>query len=354
MARKRSALQPFSISFLDIVSCGFGAVILLFVLTSGKKEEYRNNNLSDVRLDVGALTKNIKIEEEDLKRLTDALKKNKDLIAKLNAAREDLDLSLLDKQNLLKIILTKRADIEESLALLLGELENLPKVEERPPIPIANPIRRQYLTDFKLDGDRVLFIIEASGGMLDISIDQAIERLSHTDEEKRKAPKWQRILRSVEWLITSLRRPTQYQILIFNRESEPLFAEKWDEWFDPWDRDTTTTVLSKLSEIVPQGEANLERAFFMAGSLDPLPDNIILLIDGLPTMAESVPRGSLADTNDRIRMFNAAKRQVPKGIPINIIMYPWDQDPPAAALFWLLACWTKGSFICPSKNWPNT
>ena len=135
MAKKRSALQPFSISFLDIVSCGFGAVILLFVLTSGKKDEYRNNNLSDVRFDIGALTKNIKIEEEDLKRLSEALKKNIDLIAKLNAAQEDLDLTLLDKQNLLKIVLSKRADIEESLALLLGELDNLPKVEERPPSP---------------------------------------------------------------------------------------------------------------------------------------------------------------------------------------------------------------------------
>ena len=289
MVKKRNAFQPFSISFLDIISCGFGAVILLFVLTSGKKEEYRNNNLSDVRIDVGALTKNIKIEEEDLKRLSEALKKNQDLIAKLNAAREDLDLTLLEKQNLLKVVLTKRANIEESLALLLGELENMPKVEERPPIPIANPIRRQYLTDFKLNGDRVLFIIEASGGMLDISIDQAIERLSHTDEEKRKAPKWQRILRAVEWLITSLQRPTQYQILIFNRDAEPLFVEKWDEWFDPWDRDTTSSVLSELSEIVPQGEANLERAFFVAGSLDPLPDNIILIIDGLPTSAVSVP-----------------------------------------------------------------
>ena len=354
MARKRNAFQPFSISFLDIISCGFGAVILLFVLTSGKKEEYRKNNLSDVRFDVGALTKNIKIEAKDLKLLSEALKKNQTLIVKLNAAREDLDLTLLDKRNLLKVILTNRADIEESLALLLGELENMPKVEERPPIPIANPIRRQYLTDFKLDGDRVLFIIEASGGMLDISIDQAIERLSHTDEEKRKAPKWQRILRSVEWLITSLRRPTKYQILIFNRDAEPLFAAKWDEWLDPWDRDTTSSVLSKLAEVVPQGEANLERAFFTVGSLDPLPDNIILLTDGLPTMAESVPRGSLVDTNDRIRMFNAAKRQIPSGIPINIIMYPWDQDPPAAALFWLLACKTRGSFICPSKDWPNT
>ena len=354
MARKRNAFQPFSISFLDIISCGFGAVILLFVLTSGKKEEDRENNLSDVKIDIGAVTNNIKIEEKDLKLLSEALKKNKDLIAKLNAALEDLDLTLLEKQNLLKVVLTRRADIEESLALLLGELENLPKVEERPPIPIANPIKRQYLTDFKLDGDRVLLIIEASGGMLDISIDQAIERLSHTDEEKRKAPKWQRILRAVEWLITSLQRPTQYQILIFNRDAEPLFVEKWDEWFDPWDRDTTSSVLSELSEIVPQGEANLERAFFVAGSLDPLPDTIILIIDGLPTSAVSVPRGSLADTNDRIRMFNAARRQVPSGIPINIIMYPWDQDPPAAALFWILACRTRGSFICPSKDWPNT
>lgn len=354
MAKKRNVIQPFSISFLDIISCGFGAVILLFVLTSGKKEEYRNNRLSDVKIDVGAITHDINIEQKELKRLSEILKKNKNLIVQLNSAREDLDLTLLDKQNLLMLALSKRADIEENLLLLLGKLEDLPKVEEPPPIPIVNPIKRQYLTDFKLNGDRVLILIEASGGMLDISIDQAIERLAHTDEEKIQAPKWQRILRATEWLITSLNRPTKYNILTFGRETNPLSAGMDNEWLDPWDRQTTTEVLSLLKKVVPQGESNLERAFFVAATMDPLPDIIILLTDGLPTMAESVPRGPLVDSSDRIRMFNAAKRQVPAGIPINIIMYPWDQDPQAAALFWILACATRGSFICPSKDWPNT
>jgi hypothetical protein len=42
MKRKR-ATEVFSLSFLDVICCGFGAIILLFVITMGKKTKEVTN-----------------------------------------------------------------------------------------------------------------------------------------------------------------------------------------------------------------------------------------------------------------------------------------------------------------------
>ncbi|MGH7958813.1 MAG: VWA domain-containing protein, partial [Opitutaceae bacterium] len=39
MAKKRRELEVFSLSFLDCICCGFGAVLLIFLLTIAKKTD---------------------------------------------------------------------------------------------------------------------------------------------------------------------------------------------------------------------------------------------------------------------------------------------------------------------------
>ena len=74
MPKRKRQVQEFSVSFLDCICCGFGAVILLFVLTSGKKSEARNEQLSDVSVDLGKLQKNIKAEDVRLRLLASLLR----------------------------------------------------------------------------------------------------------------------------------------------------------------------------------------------------------------------------------------------------------------------------------------
>ena len=46
---KRRAVNVFSLSFLDIITCGLGAVILLFVLVNAKSAAQRDSITSDFR-----------------------------------------------------------------------------------------------------------------------------------------------------------------------------------------------------------------------------------------------------------------------------------------------------------------
>ncbi len=354
MARKKKGLQPLSMAFLDVICCGFGAIILLFVLTSGKKSAHHVNQLSDTEIDLGRMRMDIQSEERILVQLAESIEEIKKKLKDRKKREIEISSSLKDRTTDLSLLLAQLAEMEELRATLLGDMENLPTVPEEVPIPMPNPVKRQYLTDFKLDGERVLFLIEASGGMLDDTIDGAIERLGDRDEIKRQAPKWLRTLKAVEWMITALKAPSRYQIIFFNKEIDSVISLRAGEWLEITDRQTLAEALEKMREYTPKGGANLERAFFYVGGMNPRPDNIILFVDGLPTLSDSVPAGPIIDQSARERMFSAAKRQTPTGIPVNVIMMPMSGDPGAATNFWLLSTKTEGSFICPSKTWPET
>jgi hypothetical protein len=84
-----------------------------------------------------------------------------------------------------------------------------------------------------------------------------------------------------------------------------------------------------------------------------VPDNIFLITDGLPTQGTgSTARGTKVSGNQRQRLFRQAVRQLPAGVPVNIILAPMEGDPLAASEFWQLAQSTRGSFMSPSRDWP--
>ena len=52
---KRKKLNVFSLSFLDIITCGLGAIILLFVLINAKSAAHQDAITSDFRAEVSRM-----------------------------------------------------------------------------------------------------------------------------------------------------------------------------------------------------------------------------------------------------------------------------------------------------------
>jgi hypothetical protein len=86
--------------------------------------------------------------------------------------------------------------------------------------------------------------------------------------------------------------------------------------------------------------------------MSPAPDNLFLLTDGLPTMGKDKPWGSRVSADKRLSLFRDAVKRLPAGLPVNTILFPMEGDPMAASEFWRLAVDTRGSFMCPAKDWP--
>ena len=54
----------------------------------------------------------------------------------------------------------------------------------------------------------------------------------------------------------------------------------------------------------------------------------------------------------RRKLFREAVEEIPRLMPVNVILFPMEGDPEAASSFWRLALGTGGSYMNPSKDWP--
>lgn len=354
MAVKRRSFEVFSLSFLDCICCGFGAMLLLFVLTIGKHADARASIVSKIEQTISQLESEITKENAATQALRDAIRARDVRIADERASEERRRKSLTELKDELALILQEKSAMKEELDQLLARKKDIPKVEEPPPVPIPNEQRRQYLTGFNFEGKSMLFVVEISGGMLGYTVDEAISYVGKTDEEKRQSAKWRQVVKSVQWVIANLTADQAYQVLVFNNEARPLVLDSENEWFDAQDRQQTAEVLRLLGELTPGGGANLERAFITAREKFPLTETIVLFTDSLPTLSDSIPITGATDDRDRERMFRAALREIPRKTPINTILYPMSGDPAAAFLFWQLADSSGGSLISPARGWPDT
>jgi hypothetical protein len=354
IAAKRRETEVFSLSFLDCICCGFGAVLLVFLLTVSSKTTVDKGVVDDVRQRVTQAKSEVKLSNEDLGRLgksVAALRLELDDLQKRTQADQ---LKLSERKREMLLMLQQSGNLKDAIDQLLGEKKNIP-TEDVAPVPIPEVDRRQYLTGVKLNGEFVVFLIRISGSMLGETIDDAVTRLAESDEKKRAAPKWQRVVQSMEWLIATLDPETKFQILLFNEETASILPNQEDKWFSLQDKATLTQIIKRLHEIVPQGGANLERAFTKVRFLPRLPDSIVLLTDGLPTKSDSLPVEGDVDEGYRIRFFEIATKQLPPRIPVSTILFPLlSGDPGAPGLFWELANATRGALVSPSKSWPDT
>lgn len=353
MARKRRQTEVFSISFLDCITCGFGAMLLLFVLTIGRQTTAKESVVSDLRRIISQLDRDITVQQQQTGDVRNRLRIRFERIARETSTLDVSKRDVTDLQKELALLLMQQSSLQEELERLLGEKKNVPKQDEKPPIPIPNQRRRQYLTGFNFEGNNIVIMIEASGGMIANTIGEVIAKTGITDEERRKTHKWRRVVVSAQWIIANLTPEQGYQIMVFSTEARPLLPDRDFDWLDPQDQDTTAEVLAALDQITPKGGANHERAFASVKEMFPGVDTLMLLTDGLPTQGDSISVGTVTDDRDRERLFRAALRALPKDLVVNTILYPMSGDPAAAFLYWQLADRSKGALISPSPSWPD-
>lgn len=352
--RKRKETEQYGLSFLDCICCGFGAVLLLFVLTSGKRANVSKGQVTNVQEIVQRLQSSIEAERQRADEIRSSIEQRTDEIGNVVQQKESLERQVVSREEQLSLLLDEVSNIEDELRKRMEDAEALPTVDEMPPLPLPNPQRRQFLTNFRLEGERLLILVEASGGMLDMTIDGAVDWSRRPVEERRQAPKWKQTMDMVRWFLANISPSSRYQVAFFNDRTRPLLAgARMEDWLDPLNTTATERMMDAINDYVPSGPANLERAFQTINGMELLPDNIILIMDGLPTGADSVGAGQVVDENTRIQMFLAALRVKPPNVPFNILLLPFEGDPHAAIFFWSLANYSQGTMITPHREWPN-
>ena len=360
MRDKRRGFSPFSLSFLDIMSCGFGAVVLLFLIIK------HHANVKDV-LPEYDLTKELDLLTADIgearEKISSASTESESLNAELSTAQKAAsqireELAAARRRATSSQAPTSNDEIDE-LKRALRSLEQQKKsvqselnVKSKQIRTITGAGNREYLTGLKLGGKRILILLDASASMLDDTIVNIIRRRNMDDAAKRRSWKWQQALATVEWISARLPQGSQYQIFTFNTAVSPVFENtKW-RWLDTGNYAELDRNIDQLKREVPGGGSSLAKATASIGRLSPKPDNIFLITDGLPTQGIAPPKGTTVSGRQRVRLFEDAFSHVPRGIPINTILLPLEGDPLAAWAYWQIAVQSRGAFLTPAKDWP--
>jgi hypothetical protein len=124
------------------------------------------------------------------------------------------------------------------------------------------------------------------------------------------------------------------------------------QWLDAGDRTQLDRAVRSLRQVVPDNGTSLYHAFRALKEMEGKPDNLILLVDGLPTWGILAPRKGTVTGKARLKLFRRAIREVPDRVPVNVILFPIEGDPMAASAYWELALATRGSMLSPSEDWP--
>ena len=365
MARKRRPFEVFSMSFLDCMSCGFGAVILFFMIINAQVKETTEDDPTELmaetrKLDIEILEgrKDLVLAKNTMEQLDTEKVTAEGQIAMIIALIEQLraELDQYDSETLAEIdrieqLQTDIETLEEEIKRLLAMAEEQ-QAEGNKLREFQGEGDRQYLTGLKLGGQRTLILVDRSASMLDDTIINIIRRRNMSTRDKLGAVKWRQVVASVDWLTAQFTPGSEFQIYMFNNESIPVIRGSDGVWLKADDSTQLDEAIRVLRRTVPEKGTNMRAAYAVASSLTPRPDNIILLADGLPTMDDTTTSRRSISGRERYNMHFRALRELPSGIPVNIFLYPLEGDYEAPILYWLLAYRTNGSFISVSRDWP--
>ncbi len=364
MARRREP-NIFSLSFLDIMSCGFGAVILIFIVIDHASEIESSELSEELIAEVRKLEDEVKDGAENLVQIRNTMSQTDDEIITAESMAREIITEIRQIEREIQALNEDGASSDEDIEALKQELKELEKEAERLQGTVGGDEldgtalrqfvgegNRQYLTGINVGGTHVLILMDASASMLHKTIVNAI-RMSNMDKEaKLRSKKWQRAIRTTEWIMANLPPRSKFQLMTFNTTAEPVLPGTDGDWLTSIEREQTDAVLARLKDYEPRDGTSLHHPFAAVSKMAPMADNIFLIVDSLPTIGDEPQRRTAVPSRERVRLFLSALEELPEGIPVNVILFPMEGDPMATPHFWILSQLTGGSFITPSEDWP--
>ena len=176
---KRRGIEEFSISFLDVICCGFGAVILLLMLTRPLEPILLENSEVD-------LSERIKAREETLFEIRGEIR---DLLARDNA-------TATDRLAAIEAIKELERQLDDTLgkAMSLGEAER--EIDDQTAElasakqTLTDEMQRLLGLDFQrdsglvggiaVDSEYIIFVIDTSGSMQSAAWNQVVRKVDET------------------------------------------------------------------------------------------------------------------------------------------------------------------------------
>lgn len=160
MKKQRTPIEVFSLSFLDVISCAFGAVVMLILLAkNGEEGDFSQNaNLADITQNITALSRaqsQVEALEATLAAELAKLNQAKATGANNDSKKEALETSIARAERELQQLTDKSSGLE--IVLQRSKRAAISRGD-------ANE-RDDEVGGIPVDSDYVIFIIDTSGSM---------------------------------------------------------------------------------------------------------------------------------------------------------------------------------------------
>ncbi|MGQ0501530.1 MAG: VWA domain-containing protein [Panacagrimonas sp.] len=359
--KRRQELAIFNMSFLDCISCGFGATVLIFMLmkhaapnpdamasvpraqVSGAEDKLLDDRqqMLVLRAALDNSEKALQTGKTEAERLRKQIDQARSAMQQAEPGAQDGRARVLILENELKALESKVQAMRAAAKDDSGDAVR----------SITGEGRRQYLSGLSVHGGHILVLVDTSGSMLAETIVEAIRRRNMSESARLASPKWRRAVASLDWIASQMPADAQFQVYGFNQEATPAIADSAGQWLPVSGGQKLDAAVASIRRTVPGKGTSLSKAFAVAATLHPAPDQIYLITDGLPTLGRSGGGGTVSG-KQRLRYFNEATTVLPRKLPVNVILMPMEGDPTAAGAFWQLAQVSGGAYMNPSLDWP--
>jgi hypothetical protein len=347
VAAKRKT-ESSTLAFLDIISCGLGAVILIFLIIK------HNVDIGSEQTDV--LKAELTALEQEAERLASEAEKLKRQNADIEQTGKSLEDQLVNSDGKLAALKQQNVSKEKRNKVAEGEIE---KIEVEIPVDrveLTGVGQANYIVGMKVEGDRIAILIDHSTSMTYPTLEQAVLAKFDSQSQRQTAPKWQRTIRVAKWLLARIPEQSQYTVIGFNNQAS--FLSLQNTWVSASNTADIAATIGTISALSPSNGTNLRAGIEKALKLSPKPTSIYIVTDGLPTNGDvsCAKKSSVTPQCRRALMADISKTLAstfPRGsVPINTILLPMTGDPDAQALFWGWANASKGTVLSPTKSWP--
>jgi len=208
MRARRREMETMSLSFIDCICCGFGAVILLLVIT----KLFEPIRIEESRTQLEQLLVKYQEELKDILDETQVVQRERDQVRDLVDSEEVMIAQLQRQLTRIRAEMLDRQDDAEIATELAGRLaqakQELTEEMERLLADYRPPIDEYKIGGIPVDSEYIIFIIDTSGSMRQYAWDMVQRQIRETLEVY----------------------PTVKGIQVLNDMGEYLFKSYRNEW----------------------------------------------------------------------------------------------------------------------------
>ena len=352
---KRRASVGFNLAFLDIMACGLGAIVLVFMLVK--------KNIDNSSTEVTLLNADLQRLEQKTSDVKSEIEVTKDLSSSEREKIKQIEAEIIKIQKAIKANSSDIAEKKARISSLKNKILATPKEKKSDVVNETSLGEEEYVMGLRVEGKRIAVLVDSSASMTDEKLIDIIKRKSSSDNNKKLGPKWIRTKKTVRWLMARAPIGSQLSVVSFNDKVKSLGGS---DWINGRDKIAISRVFAELDSVIPSGSTNLQKGFKKLSELNAT--DLYLITDGLPTSGDSNYRslnpfsscGSLWGSGKtisgecRVRLF---RKTINDNYPkvsgkINILLLPLEGDQDASPELWMLASSSGGLLISPAENWP--